>query len=138
MIVIDASVWMSFIVQQDVNYSATRPWLTKLLTTKAPMAAPILLLSEVGGAVSRRLGRADLGEKAINQLLSIPTLRLVNIDHALGIRASHIAANHRLRGADALYVAIAAQLNVPLVSWDNEHLNRVSGLITAYTPAQDS
>jgi predicted nucleic acid-binding protein len=137
MIVIDASVWMSFFVQQDVNHAATYPWLAKILTTTVPVAAPILLLSEVGGAMSRRLGQANLADAAINQLLSIPTLRLVSIDHALGIQASRIAAKHRLRGADALYVAVAAQLNVPLVSWDNEHISRVSGLITSYTPTQD-
>ena len=138
MIVIDASVWMSFLVQQDANHAATHPWLAKILTTKAPMAAPIFLLSEIGGAVSRRLGRADMGDKAISRLLSIPTLHLVSIDHSLGIQSGRIAAKQRLRGADALYVTVAAQLNVPLVTWDSEQINRVSGLITAYTPAQDS
>ncbi len=59
----------------------------------------------------------------------------VSLDHSLGIQASKIAANHQLRGADALYVAVAAQLNIPLVSWDKEHLSRASNLITTYTPA---
>jgi predicted nucleic acid-binding protein len=137
MIVIDASVWISYLVQQDANHAATQPWLTKILTNKVSIAAPILLLAEVGGATSRRLGRADIGERAVNQLLAIPTLRLVSMGHSMGIQAARIAANHRLRGADAVYVAVAAQLNVPLVSWDKEHLNRVSDLITAYTPASD-
>ena len=137
MIVIDASVWISYLVQQDVNHAATKPWLTKILTDKVPVVAPILLLPEVGGAVSRRLGRADIGERAVNQLLAIPTLRLVSMRRSTGIQTARIAANHRLRGADSLYVAVAAQLNVPLVSWDKEHLTRVSDLITAYTPASD-
>jgi len=138
MIVVDASVWVSFLVRQDVNYAVTQPWLTKVLTTCVPIVAPILLLSEVGGAISRRLGRADIGNNVIHQLLSIPTLRLVSIDHALGIQTGRIAANYRLRGADALYVAVAAQLNVPLVSWDKEQVTRAPDLITAYTPAQDN
>ncbi|MCP5099073.1 MAG: type II toxin-antitoxin system VapC family toxin [Chloroflexi bacterium] len=136
MIVIDASVWVSFLVQQDANHKATQPWLTKTITNKAAIAAPIVLLAEVGGAISRRLGKADIGERTINQLLAIPSLRLVSIGHALGIQAAQIAANHQLRGADALYVAVASQLNIPLVSWDKEHLQRVSGLITTYTPKQ--
>jgi predicted nucleic acid-binding protein len=138
MIVIDASVWLSFLLKQDVNHSATQPWLTEVLVNKAPIAAPILLLAEVGGAMSRRLGSVEMGAKAINRLLSIPTLRLVEMDHALGIQTSRIAANHRLRGADACYVAVAARLNIPLVSWDQEHIDHTAGLIAAYTPVTEN
>jgi predicted nucleic acid-binding protein len=137
MIVIDATVWMSFLLKQDVNHAATHPWLTGILVSKTPVVAPILLLAEVGGAMSRRLGSPDMGEKAINRLLSIPTLRLVDMDHTQGIQTSRIAANHRLRGADACYVAVAVQLGVPLVSWDKEHIHRAASLITAYTPGDD-
>lgn len=134
MIVIDASVWISYLVQQDVNHAATRPWLTKILMDRAPIAAPVLLLSEVGGAISRRLANVEAGSRAMGQLLAIPTLRLVSIDHASGIYAGRIAADYRLRGADSVYVAVAAQLGAPLVSWDKEHLTRVSDLITTFTP----
>lgn len=134
MIVIDASVWVSFLIKQDANHSATQPWLKKTLSSGMPIAAPNLLLSEVGGAISRRLGRTNIGHKVINQLLSIPTLRLVSIDHPFGIQASRIAANYQLRGADALYVALADDLNVPLVSWDSEQITRASTLVKTYTP----
>jgi predicted nucleic acid-binding protein len=135
MIVIDASIWVSYLVRQDVHHDVSQSWLTNVLNKQIPIVSPIILLSEIGGAVSRRLGEADLGNKAISQLLTVPTLRLVAVDHSLGIQASRIAANYQLRGADALYVTVAQQLNIPLVSWDNEHLTRTSGLITTYTPA---
>ncbi|NKQ36820.1 MAG: type II toxin-antitoxin system VapC family toxin [Chloroflexi bacterium] len=135
MIVIDASVWISYLVQQDVNHAATHPWLAKTLIDRTPIAVPVLLLPEVGGAIARRLGDVEMGNKAMGTLLAIPTLRLVGIDHVLGIHAGRIAADYRLRGADALYVAVAAQLGVPLVSWDKEHLTRVSDLITTFAPS---
>lgn len=134
MIVIDASVWISFLIQRDANHAATKQWLAQVLLDKTPIAAPILLLAEVGGAMSRRLENAIMGEKAINRLLSIPTLHLVDMDHALGMNTSQIAARYKLRGADAYYVAVAAQLNAPLFSWDQEHIERTHGFITAYTP----
>ncbi len=136
MIVIDASVWVSFFVKQDVNHAGTQPWLTKILTNQVAIAAPILLLAEISGAMSWRLGRADLGKRIINHLLAIPSLRLVSTGHALGIQAARIAARHQLRGANALYVAVADQLSIPLVSWDKEQIQRVAGLITTYTPEQ--
>lgn len=137
MIVIDASVWLSFLIKQDVNHSVTRPWFVKVLVSKTPIAAPVLLLAEVGGAISRRLGSVEMGEKAINRILSIPTLRLVDMDHNLGIQTGLVAANHGLRGADACYVTVAAQLNVPLVSWDQEQIDRVAGLTSAYKPVME-
>jgi predicted nucleic acid-binding protein len=115
--VTDASVWLSFLLQQDIHHAVTRSWLTDILLQKRPMAAPVLLLAEVGGAVSRRLGSVEMGEKAINHLLALPTLRQVALDHVFGIQTSRTATRHRLRGADACYVAVAARLNAPLLRW---------------------
>ena len=134
MIVIDASVWVSFFVQQDVNHTSTKTWVIKTLSARVPIAAPNLLLAEVGGAISRRLGSANIGNKVINQLFSVPTLHLVSIDHTLAIQASRIAAKHQLRGADAIYIAVAADLNIPLISWDREQNTRASSLVNTYTP----
>ena len=71
MIVIDASVWISFLVQQDVHHTATHTWMINRISTGQTMAAPMLLLAEVGGAVARRTSRKELGNKVIDHLLAI-------------------------------------------------------------------
>jgi predicted nucleic acid-binding protein len=135
MIVIDASVWVSFFVEEDVHHAVTHAWLTEMLLTAFPLVAPNLLLAEVSGVITRRRNDTALGQKVIDRLLAIPTLRLVNADHRLGLEAGRLAATYRLRGADAFYVAVADQLQRPLVSWNREHLTRAADLITVYTPA---
>lgn len=135
MIVVDASVWLSFLVESDVNHAASRRWLSELLATGEAIAAPILLPAEVGGAIARQTGRPDLGLKTIDRLLGIPNLRLVSLDHGLGIQAARLAATQRLRGADAVYVAVAVALGVPLVSWDKEQLARAQDVVVAAAPA---
>ncbi len=45
-----------------------------------------------------------------------------------------LAADLYLRGADALYVAIAHEIQVPLVTWDNELLERAAVILPTYTP----
>ena len=134
MIVIDASIWVSFLVQQDLNYPKTHLWLTNIITSRVPIVAPVLLLSEVGGAIARRLNQPALGNKAVNQILSIPTLHLIAIDHPLGIKTGKLAASYKLRGADAVYVSLASELNLPLLSWDKEKISRASQIIKTYTP----
>ena len=134
MIVVDASVWVSYLLPSDVNHEPSRRWLSALLRAGEVIVAPVLLLAEVGGAVARQTNRPQLGQRAIDRLLNIPNLRLVSIDHAAGIRAARLAADHRLRGADALYVATATTLNIPLVSWDRQQLDRARGLVEAHAP----
>ena len=41
----------------------------------------------------------------------------------------------RLRGADAVYVALALLMNSPLVTWDKEQLTRAAPIIETLAPA---
>lgn len=136
MIVTDASVWVSHLVAQDVHHVESRRWLTAVAQTRTPIAAPALLLAEVGGAIARRTGDSRLGQQAIQHILATPNLRLVHTDSALALLAAELAAGQRLRGADALYVAVARHLKVPLASWDQEQIARASDAVTVYSPGQ--
>jgi predicted nucleic acid-binding protein len=49
-------------------------------------------------------------------------------------KAVDVAINLQLRAGDAIYVALARQLNIPLISWDKEQLQKASTIITTYTP----
>ena len=133
MIVVDASVWVSYLLPSDINHEVSRRWLATRLTEGQIVVAPVLLLAEVGGAIARQT-RPQLGQRAVDRLLQLPSLRLVSIDHALGIRAARTAVERQLRGADALYVETAATLNIPLVSWDRQQLDRAAELIQVYVP----
>lgn len=137
MIVTDASIWVSHLIAQEIHHGVSRRWLTAVVRSNTVIAAPALLLAEVGGAVARRTGDANLGHQAVNHILSTPNLRLVYTDSALGMLAAALAADQQLRGADAMYVAVAQRLNIPLVSWDQEQIARASGAITAYMPDRD-
>ena len=132
--VIDASVFVSYLVPQDVNHAASRAWLQTQLTASNRLIAPIIMLTEVGGAIARRTGQTHLGQQAVNQIQQIPLLRLVAIDHSLGLRATQLAINLRLRGADAIYVAVADSLGIPLVSLDKEHQNRAGVQVIVVVP----
>lgn len=132
--VIDASVWVSFYLPQDANHGATVPFIRRCVQNRTPVFAPGLLLVEVGAALARRVDQ-DTARRAVAQLQRLPYLRLASLD-TLGVaRATRIAIDGRLRGADAVYVALAQRLALPLVSWDNEHQTRAGAYVTVHTPA---
>lgn len=95
---------------------------------------PTLLLPEVGGALSRRTGDAALAYRVVGDIVRLPGLRLVNVTQQLGALAAQLAADLRLRGADAVYVAVAQALSLPLVTWDREQLSRAASRVTVRTP----
>ena len=135
MIVVDASVWVSRLVPQDVHYEASHRWLERYMADGGQLVAPILLMVEVAGAIARRTGEPALAQRAVDNLMYVPALRLVPMDHRLGMVATRLAGDLRLRGADAVYVAVAHHLNIPLVTWDREQRERGGELVVVCTPS---
>mgnify|MGYP001278401041 CR=1 FL=1 len=135
MIVLDASVWVSYLLPPDANHAVTYRWLSDRLREGEVIVAPVLLLAEVAGAIARQTNQPLLGQKTIDRLLSVSNLRLIGLDHAAALRAARIAAERQLRGADAIYAATAAALNIPLVSWDCQQLARAGEIVLAHAPS---
>jgi len=137
-VVVDASVWVSRFISGDVNHGASRHWLDRYVAGGGQLAAPVLLLLEVAGAIARRTGHAALAHQAVLYLETFAPLRIIGLNAHLGTRAARLAADLRLRGADAAYVALAAQLGIPLVTWDAEQQTRSSPTVMTRTPASAS
>jgi len=135
--VVDASVWVSRFVPPDAHHETSRRWLEGCYVRKELLAAPVLLLAEVAGAISRRTRAPDLGRQAVEGLLEIPNLRLVSIDPLLAEKAAFLAADLQLRGADAVYAALAHHFKIPLITWDADQAERVRSLISVSPPGQD-
>lgn len=128
-LVLDASIWVSRLVEQDEMHSAVKCWMDEQRADGALFISPALLLAEVGGAITRRTGESSLGNRAISVLEDLPGLRLVEMDHELMHTAARLAAELGLRGADSLYVAVAHQLSLPLVSLDLDQQQRAASQI---------
>jgi len=132
--VVDASVWVSRLVVGDVNHTRCQAWLQKQTSDGGLLVAPSLALAEVAGAISRRTGQRALAHRAVEVLLALPVLRLVSVDASLARLAAQLAAEHALRGADAVCVATASQLGLPLVTLDGEQLDRAKAIISTTSP----
>jgi predicted nucleic acid-binding protein len=58
----------------------------------------------------------------------------VPLDQTLALRAAEIAIENRLRGADAVYAAVAEDFDAVLVSWDEEMLERCPESVASDEP----
>jgi len=132
--VVDASVWVSRFVPSDAHHEPSRAWLRAQIDQGETIAAPALTLAEVAGAVARRTGLPELGARAVSLLQRLPNTRLVPLDAQLAQLSASLAAELHLRGADAVYIALAQRLGVPLITWDQEQRDRGQHAVTALTP----
>ena len=80
------------------------------------------------------MGEIALAKETAKNLDTANEIRIVPLDTSLVWSAVEVAADLKLRTGDATYVAIARQLNIPLVSWDKEQLQRAANLVATYTP----
>jgi len=124
--VLDASVWVARLVRQDAFHDPVKRWMETRRAAGDLFYAPDLLLAEVSGAIRRRLDDQALASRAVEVLMNLPALRLVEMDRELLVQASRLAAELGLRGADATYAALAQRLNLPLATFDADQRERVT------------
>jgi predicted nucleic acid-binding protein len=68
--------------------------------------------------------------------LTRASLTLVPLTAGVARQAADLAAAHRLRGADAVYVAVARRYGTTIVSRDDEQRTRGAAVVTCQTPEE--
>lgn len=134
MIVIDSSVWVSWLVSQDVHHQTSRQWMAGTIASGEMLVVPSLALAEIAGAIARRTGQSADGRQSVRHLLRLSVLRVEPVDRALAMASALVAADLKLRGPDAIFATLAYRLAVPLITWDNELALRASRLISTLPP----
>lgn len=132
--VLDSSVWISRIQATDSNHAPARAWVNAHLRTGGLFVAPYIITVEVGAVVSRNTKNRQDARTAVAQLLALPYMRLVSMDTALVDRACDLAITHELASADALFVAVANVLGLPLVTFDRALLRLPSQVVQTVRP----
>lgn len=124
MLVLDANVWVAAFDAADPFHRESVEVLAEAGQQGTRLAGPAYVVLESACALARRLGDADLARAAGAKLAEHPALHLEPLTSDLLAQAERIGIERRLRAADALYAATAAQLRCPLLSWDEELIAR--------------
>jgi predicted nucleic acid-binding protein len=132
--VIDASVYIALINAHEKEHTLSWAWFEAAQAARLPVVAPVILLPEVAAALSRGTGDPQLASQVVDQLEHSGVVQLLPVTPALASRAASIAANHRIRGCDAIYVALADQLDDHLITWNQQQLERAAAIVKTYPP----
>lgn len=135
MYTIDASVHVSALNPAEMGSEGSQAFLALVQRQDIPLFCPTLLLVEVAAAVARALGDARRAAALAVVLRGWPNQTLVPLDEPLAGRAASLAATALLRGADAVYAAVAQQYDTTLVTLDRQQLERLPPEVKTARPA---
>jgi predicted nucleic acid-binding protein len=134
MAVIDASVYIVLVNAHEREHASSWAWFEQTREAGEPIAAPVILLPEVAAALSRGVGDSTLAHRVVRQLSQSELIQLTPVTTVMAEQAASIAVEHRIRGCDAIYVALADQLGDVLVTLDRQQLERGAAVVAVREP----
>jgi predicted nucleic acid-binding protein len=131
---VDASVFVNAFNPHEPGQAASLAFLTAVQQQSDPVIVPTLLLVEVASAVARATGDTEGAHAYAQSIAALPQVSVIPLTTALARQGAQLAATHRLRGADAVYVAVARRYGTVLVTRDREQRTRGAAVVTCRTP----
>ncbi|OGO27682.1 MAG: hypothetical protein A2Z16_05435 [Chloroflexi bacterium RBG_16_54_18] len=136
MFTIDASVHINAINPSEAGSTESQAFLSLVRERTLPVVSPTLLLVEVAAAVARAFDNPAQGIALSQALRLLPGHTWIPLDDLLAGEASRLGAEHRLRGADAVYAAVARRYQTTLVTVDRQQLSRLSPILKVQQPGE--
>lgn len=136
MICIDASVYVARTRTVEVNYAVSQRFIKEVERRGIEVCAPMLVLPECASALARPTGDTAEGNRLARFVQRFIGERLIPLTLPAAIRTAEVAAECRLRGADACYVATAEAMRATLITWDAEMRERGAAAVPTATPEE--
>lgn len=132
-LVLDASVAIASISPGEPDYAAARARVSRALQGSDDLVEPAIFRIEVGGALVRR-GRQRADIRKLVAPLCAPPHAIVTIGPKRAAAAEALAIQAKLRGAEAIYVWLAAARALPLCTLDREMATRAAPFCQVVSP----
>jgi predicted nucleic acid-binding protein len=133
-VTVDASVFVNALSPDEDGSDQSAEFIYQLKRQDVAFVQPTLFVPEVVASIARKQESAEIGIEILHELRKIPNLTLVDLDDDFADFASEVAANHRLRGSDAVYAAVALRFGTELITLDKEQLERLPKVLSVRAP----
>lgn len=135
-VVIDASVWVSSVKNDEIEYRTSLSLLRQVRLKKMDVVCPSIVKAECASAIRRSTGSVERAGALLAQIEQFSNLRFRDIDETLVQEAIEIIRECALRGYDSIYAALAKREDAILISWDEEFMLRNKSVFQAMRPHQ--
>ena len=133
---VDANVFVSALSEAEVEHRESFRFLESLEKRECLLVLPTLVRPEIAGAIIRTTGDVYAAQRAARLgFLSVPT-SFIALDDKLSVDAADIAASACVRGADAVYAAVARRFDTVLVTLDRELRQKLPSSVACRYPQE--
>ena len=127
-LIVDASVWVAAADPTDAMSDPSRDFLSQVAARELPIALPDFAKLEIACALARRLHSAEHGRSLADQILGSPLITTYPLNRAMLQQCVQVGTWTFLRAGDAVYTALAKELDGDVVTWDRELIDRAGAL----------
>ncbi len=135
-VTIDASVWLNAFRPGEEGNAESLAFLERIRRSREPMISPTLLLPEIAAVLSRSGEKRENTLRFVNSVRALPHQVWIALDETTAQVAVDLAERWKLRGADAVYGAVAFRFSTTLVTRDKEQLERLQKAISVRLPEE--
>jgi predicted nucleic acid-binding protein len=135
-IVVDTSAWIAGLASGDVHHADTVPFLRLMESQSTQFAVPAHFLAEIAGVLAQTGELDEIIEIEIRSIETSGRFHITPVSVGLGLLAAEIARVAKIRGADAVFVALARGLDIPLITWDRQQRERGGLFCRTLTPVE--
>jgi predicted nucleic acid-binding protein len=120
----------------EIGHAESTAFLSWVRNARPRLFLPTLVMAEVAAALSRTGSKPSLAQQYAMAVSQLPNTVMVVLDEGLARQAAALGAQHKLRGADAVYLASATLFAAELVTLDHEQLRRGAAIVQTLAPAE--
>jgi predicted nucleic acid-binding protein len=135
-LIVDASVLVAAALADEPRHKEALAFLRASVQENVRRLVPAIIAAEVKEPIARRTGRPALAAQFFATLRARPDLVVVSVDAALGEEAGEVACLQGIKGCDAVYIALARLLGIPLITLDTAQQDRAPADVEVFSPEQ--
>jgi predicted nucleic acid-binding protein len=135
MYVIDSSIFLSGFFDHEPYHKESQKCLRYFKENPSvSVFLPEFVIPEIGCVISRIIKKSKLGIEFAKSLRGFVNFKFIPVDRYIADLSLEIGSFLNLKGADAIFVAVAYNFNSTLISSDKEHLEKAKRLIKVIHP----
>jgi predicted nucleic acid-binding protein len=134
---IDASVFINSEIEGEQFHEYSAKLMQNIRERGITIIVPEIVPPEISSAIARGTDDPENALEFVKELKQIPNIVFVPIDMELTEESARLAAQYRLRGCDAIYVAVAFMFSARLISLDKQQSERAAECIEVATPQEE-
>lgn len=131
---IDASVIINSQLEREPYHSQSKAFLIMVEKKNLKVFLPEIVIPEITSGILRATMDENSAFQLANNLRSISNFLFVSVDSKLANLASWVVCKTNSKGADAIYIALAFDYNLELITLDKGQLEKGKKLVKVRRP----